>query len=264
MKSKLSFIILVILTATLVVIVRANYTHAQAQIQPSETPNISVVEPTAPPEEFRISVEATPNPTATPVAPATAPEAASDLPDIDLDSWEYVLVNTENLLTEDFIPELANIENSQQFDSRAADYLMEMIEDARAEGLSVYVASTYRPYTTQKYLFDVKVSEYGGDEEKAATIVARPGSSEHQTGLAVDLTDKYYEYMNESIADTELAIWLEENCQNYGFILRFPEDKQDITGIMFEPWHFRYVGVEAATYIMENGLCYEEFVELYN
>ena len=100
-------------------------------------------------------------------------------------------------------------------------------------------------------------------EELAADEVARPGTSEHQLGLAADITDQYYEYKNESLENTELFKWMSAHCAEYGFIVRYPKDKEDVTGIMYEPWHFRYVGKEAAAYIMEHGLCLEEFVALY-
>lgn len=186
-----------------------------------------------------------------------------DKPDINIMEWEYILANTDHLLNKDFIPDLTELEYGNYFDSRAVDALKLFIQGARDEGLSVYLTSSYRSYSMQEYLFNNKVQQYGGDREAAARIVAIPGSSEHQTGLAADIVDQHYEYMNESLADTALSKWMYEHCAEYGFILRFPEDKQDITGIMFEPWHFRYVGEEAAKYIMDNNLCLEEFVSLY-
>jgi D-alanyl-D-alanine carboxypeptidase len=138
-----------------------------------------------------------------------------------------------------------------------------MLKAARDAGLTVLLSGTYRDYATQNYLFNNKVAQYGGDEEIAASIVARPGTSEHQTGLAADIVDRYYEFLDESLAATELSKWLYENSAAYGFILRYPQGKQDITGIMFEPWHYRYVGVEAARYIREHELCLEEFLALY-
>ena len=106
-------------------------------------------------------------------------------------------------------------------------------------------------------------SWYGYDYDtayaKAAEIVAIPGTSEHQLGLSCDIVDQWYDYMNESLENAPLLIWMKEHCKEYGFILRYPKDKTEVTGIMFEPWHFRYVGVDAATYIMDNGLCLEEF-----
>ena len=98
-------------------------------------------------------------------------------------------------------------------------------------------------------------------EELAADEVARPGTSEHQLGLAVDIISNAHPELNEAWAETEEAKWLTENCAQYGFILRYPPDKSDITGIVWEPWHFRYVGEDAAAYIMENGLCLEEYLE---
>ena len=137
----------------------------------------------------------------------------------------------------------------------------DFVEAARAEGLRVYLSSGYRDYATQNYLYQRKVGQYGA--EVAKTIVAPPGTSEHQTGLACDITDQYYEFKDASLENTALYQWMSEHCQEYGFIVRFPKGKEDITGIIYEPWHFRYVGVDAATYIMENDLCLEEFLQLY-
>ena len=153
------------------------------------------------------------------------------------------------------------MENNQKFDERAADALRTFMQAARDEGLSVYLSSTYRSYAEQQYLYNRKVSQVG--EELAKTIVAPPGTSEHQLGLSADITDRYYATKDESLENTELFQWMSAHCAEYGFIVRYPKDKQDVTGIMYEPWHFRYVGVDAATYIMEHGLCLEEFVALY-
>ncbi len=225
------------------------------------------------PVESEPVVEETPEPTPTPTpepTPTPTPEPYADRPEIDKTSWEYVLVNKDNLLAADYAPELTSVENGQNFDSRAVEALKEFVAAARNEGLSVVVSSTYRPYATQEMLFNNKVNEYvwssGSREaaiEKAKTIVAYPGTSEHQLGLATDIVDKYYQYMNESLEDTELSKWMKAHCAEYGFILRYPKDKTEITGVMFEPWHFRYVGKEAAEYIMKNALCLEEFIALY-
>ena len=142
---------------------------------------------------------------------------------------------------------------------------------ARAQGLNVYLSSGYRDYNTQSYLYNRKIGQ-GYSAEDAARIVAPPGTSEHQTGLACDITDRYYELKDSSLENTATYQWMSQHCHEYGFIVRYPKDKsgmttadaaESVTGIIYEPWHFRYVGVEAATYIMENGLCLEEFVELY-
>ena len=206
-----------------------------------------------------------PSPTPTPVptpspTPEPTPEPTPDYPDVDTESWELRLANLNNSIGE-YTPELEVIENNQQFDTRAADALRAFMQAARDEGLSVYLSSAYRSYAEQQYLYNRKVSQVG--EEVAKTIVAPPGTSEHQTGRSADITDRYYEVKNSELENTELYKWMSAHCQEYGFIVRYPKDKEDITGIIYEPWHFRYVGVEAATYIMEHGLCLEEFLELY-
>ena len=219
----------------------------------------SVDESSQPPAQTDTAAQATPQPTVEPT-PVPTEEPGSDLPDVDLTSWELRVANLENNIGE-YAPELEIIENNQSFDTRAADALREFIAAARAEGLNVYLSSTYRDYATQNYLYNRKVAQYG--EEVAKTIVAPPGTSEHQLGLSADITDRYYEFKDSSLENTELYKWMSAHCQEYGFIVRYPKDKEDVTGIIYEPWHFRYVGVEAATYIMEHGLCLEEFVALY-
>lgn len=206
-----------------------------------------------------ITPSPTPMPTPSPTLEPT-PEPTPELPAVDINSWELRLANINNSIGE-YEPELEEIENGQMFDTRAADALREFMQAARDEGLSVFLSSAYRGYAEQQYLYNRKVAQVG--EEQAKTIVAPPGTSEHQTGLSADITDRYYEVKNSSLENTELYKWMSAHCQEYGFIVRYPKDKEDVTGIIYEPWHFRYVGVEAATYIMEHGLCLEEFIELY-
>ncbi|MCQ2405650.1 MAG: M15 family metallopeptidase [Oscillospiraceae bacterium] len=219
-----------------------------------ETPTVSEGDNTtvAPPEEQK--PEETPDP---------MEELKKNKPDLDINSWELILVNADNTIDGTFRPELTELEGGQYFDSRAVDAIKEFIAGARAAGNSVYLSSSYRDYDTQSYLFNRKLGQYGNDYAKAASIVAPPGTSEHQTGLCADITDRYYEIKNESLENTAMFMWMNEHCAEYGFILRYPKDKQEITGIMYEPWHFRYVGLEAAAFIKENNLCLEEFVELY-
>ena len=202
-------------------------------------------------------------PTPGPEVPASntdVQDKKDDLPDIDITSWEFMLVNTANNIGE-YTPDVTELEG-QNLDSRIIEPMKDFVAAARAEGLSVYLSSGYRDYATQLYLYNRKVSQVG-DPEYAATIVAKPGTSEHQTGLACDITDQYYDPKTQDLENTELFQWMSQHCQEYGFIVRYPKGSEDITGIMYEPWHFRYVGVEAATYIMEHGLTLEEFVELY-
>ena len=135
-----------------------------------------------------------------------------------------------------------------------------------ALGNTVYLSSGYRSYSEQAANFTRVCNNNGVADGKDANgfyITMPAGASEHQTGLACDITDRYYEIKNASLENTATFQWLKANCTDYGFILRFPQDKQDITGVMYEPFHFRYVGVEVAEYMTENNLCLEEFVALY-
>lgn len=234
-------------------------------VRPETTPE-PTPEPTAAPTP---TPEPTPEPTPTPTpeptptpTPEPTPEPTPYRPDVDITSWEYILANpTHDIGT--YVPELTELEGGQYFDSRAVDALKDFIAAGRAEGLSVYLSSSYRSYDMQNYLYERKVAQYGGDRAVAATIVAPPGTSEHQTGLCCDITDQYYAVKDASLENTALYKWMAAHCQEYGFIVRYPKDRQDVTGIIYEPWHFRYVGVEAATFIMENDLTLEEFLALY-
>lgn len=185
-------------------------------------------------------------------------------PDIDINSWEYVLVNSNHTLDGSFAPEIgvavSNSSESNQ-DERIVDALNKFTADAEAQGLEVYLSSGYRSFETQQVLFDMKCEEY--DYEEAAKIVAIPGTSEHQTGLCCDITDIYRDPKNSELENTDTYKWMSAHCAEYGFIVRFPKNKEDVTKIIYEPWHFRYVGVDAAKYIMENNITLEEFVPLY-
>lgn len=212
----------------------------------------------------------TPTPAETP-APTEEPvpeEPESDLPDIDINSWEYVLVNADNPLSADFAPpKIVVVSDSQcPLDSRIKEPILAMKAAAEAQGLSVYLSSGYRSYSDQAANFIRVCNNNGVADGKDANgfyITMPAGCSEHQTGICCDITDHYYEIKNRSIENTATYQYLLAHCHEYGFILRFPDGKEDITGVMYEPFHFRYVGVEAATYIMEKGLTFEEFVALY-
>lgn len=217
---------------------------------------IQVVESEQPAEQ---PTEPEPTPEPTPEGPV--------LPQVDLTSWELMLVNKEHPLDADYAPpEVVTLSASQcPVDSRIADALTRFAADAEAQGLSVYLSSGYRSYSEQSANLQRKLDE-GYDYNTAITIVAEPGTSEHQTGLCCDITDVYYALKDPDVLElTDTYKWMSEHCQEYGFIVRYPKGKSELTGgIIYEPWHFRYVGVEAATYIMENGLCLEEFVGLYS
>lgn len=204
-------------------------------------------------------------------APApTAPQET--LPPFDLTSWELKLANANNLLSEDYAPpELMEIADGQSVDSRIATPLRNLIGDAKQAGYtSLYLCSGYRDYDTQysiywTHIWDYMNSGYTQEEAEALTRVAvnPPGASEHQLGTTVDILEYYGQDMEPYIGGSGLMLWMEEHCTDYGFIIRYPADKTDITGVEYEPWHLRYVGVEAAKYITEKGLCLEEFLALY-
>jgi|GEM_PF-642296 len=197
------------------------------------------------------------------------PDPRDLLPDIRTEPWKFKLVNNNIVLANNFVPELVEIEN-QYFDERAVDALRAFLKAARDEGFTVYISTAYRPYSTQATMFfgrAYQIEETGiskvESEEMAKEFIAYPGTSEHQLGIAVDLIDSVNTTLDsQALKDTALLVWLRENCAQHGFILRYPEDKKEITG-WFEPWHFRYVGVEAAEYMTENNLCLEEFLALY-
>lgn len=187
--------------------------------------------------------------------------------------WNLQLVNFEYPLAEDFQPEsLSEADNGYEADSRITESLKKMISDAReTEDVRIIAISAYRDYDYQMELFEDKVRRLQQEEgysvkkarEEAATVVAYPGTSEHQLGLALDLVDARHVKLDESQENTAAYQWLSRHCAEYGFIVRYPNGKTDITGIIYEPWHFRYVGEEAAKVIMEKNITLEEYLADY-
>lgn len=180
------------------------------------------------------------------------------------------VINKKRRLTSDYIPNgLTSITVSSQHSGSnnmirddVLPNLVNLFSDAKSNGHNLTVTSAYRSYSTQETLFNNYVAKYGYD--KASTFSAFPGASEHQTGLVVDIgsLDNMSLNFQSSFGTTREGIWLANNAHRYGFILRYPEGKEDITTYIYEPWHFRYVGVELATYIYEHGLTLEEFFKL--
>ncbi|MBR2527877.1 MAG: M15 family metallopeptidase [Blautia sp.] len=189
----------------------------------------------------------------------TAAGLYADKPNIDINSWEYILANYNHNI-EEYEP-IIDYVDGMPMDYRVVEPMANFIQAARNQGLNVVLASAYRDYEEQSWLFELQKEMMS--EAEAETVVARPGTSEHQTGLAADITDDDYDIKTQDLENTALYQWMSAHCHEYGFIVRFPKDKEEITRIIYEPWHFRYVGVEAASYIMKHGLCLEEFIELY-
>lgn len=174
------------------------------------------------------------------------------------------MVNKDNSVDRSYVPELEELDDGIMFDKRAIKYLRNMINAMYKEGITkIWVQSSYRTYEKQEELFNRKVTSYikqGKTQEEAErlaqTLVQRPEMSEHNLALAADFNTVTNDFEN-----TKAFEWLQKNAQNYGFILRYPKDKQEITGITYESWHWRYVGEEHAKIMKEKGYCLEEYID---
>lgn len=198
-----------------------------------------------------------------PVSADTYRNNALDLPAVD---WNLMLVNAEYPLAEGYVPVLSTIFSRWKVDSRIAASAEAMLNDCKAAGLHPMICSAFRSVQHQQELFANRVSrsQAAGLENEdairdAADIVAVPGTSEHHTGLALDIVSADYQLLDEGQEATPENQWLRAHCAEYGFILRYPPDKTGETGIIYEPWHFRYVGESAASEIMEKGITLEEY-----
>ena len=181
--------------------------------------------------------------------------------------WNLLLVNPWNWVPESYEPELTYLRNGQAVDSRCYPELQQMIDDCRAAGFEPLICASYRTMEKQEALFEDKEANLIREgypenevEVEAAKVVAYPGTSEHQLGLALDIVDVSYQQLDTEQENTPVQQWLMKNSWKYGFVLRYPTDKSDITGIIYEPWHYRYVGKEAAAEMYENKLCLEEYL----
>lgn len=181
----------------------------------------------------------------------------------DSDDWYLVLVNSRHAVPKGWSLELTKLSNGESVDSRIYPDLQQMFDDARAEGVYPLVRAGYRTNEEQQRIMDDKIAAYkkeGYSDSKAKQLaedaVAVPGTSEHELGLAVDINADLSKSENEKVYE-----WLAENAWEYGFIQRYPEHKADITGIEYEPWHYRYVGKEAAKDIYKKGICLEEYLK---
>lgn len=181
-----------------------------------------------------------------------------------INEWNLKLVNKDNSVDRSYVPELEEIDDGIMFDKRAVKYLRDMISAMYKDGITkLWVASAYRSYDKQEELFNKKVEYYKDQGKKqeeaeklAQTVVQRPEMSEHNLALAAD-----FNTVSNDFEETKAFEWLQKNAADYGFILRYPEDKQEITGITYESWHWRYVGKEHAKVINEKGYCLEEYIE---
>lgn len=182
----------------------------------------------------------------------------------EINDWKLILVNYENALPEDYKIELSNIDETRKFDSRAIDELNKMMKAMKNDGIkNIWVQSSYRSIEYQQGLFNEEVNTYiaqGKTKEEAEKLtlkkINKPGTSEHNLGLAVDFN--YVDYNFDKLKGFQ---WLQENAEKYGFILRYKKEKEDITKVDYEPWHWRYVGVENAKKMNELDMCLEEYID---
>jgi D-alanyl-D-alanine carboxypeptidase len=194
----------------------------------------------------------------------TNPEDAS--PSFSKEDWRLILINKQHPIPDDYTFNLATIKGSSQCDERILKDLLNMLKAAKEDGINLVVRSPYRTEDRQVILFDQKIKNYMKrgmsyiDAFKVSSqTVTVPGSSEHEVGLALDITCDSYPSLDAGFGDTDAGKWLAANGGDYGFILRYPLGKEYITGIEYEPWHFRYVGSDAAHVIADEGITLEEF-----
>lgn len=187
---------------------------------------------------------------------------------VDKSDWRLLLVNQDNPLPDHYNIELTQLKNGQAVDKRCYPDLQKMMDDCRKAGNNPLICSSYRTQKKQERLFNNQIQKWTEKgyskkdaEIEAGKVVAVPGTSEHQLGLAVDIVDRNNQNLDTSQEKTSTQKWLIKNSWKYGFILRYPNDKKDVTKIIYEPWHYRYVGKTAAKEIYEQGICLEEYLQ---
>ncbi len=191
-------------------------------------------------------------------------------PVFDESDWRLVLINKQHPIPEGYSFDFGTIKGNMKCDKRIIEDLLLMMQAAKEDDINLEICSPYRDLNRQEFLFNKKIKVYMGqgmsymDAYKVASqAVTVPGASEHQIGLALDIFCDTYKYLDEGFGNTQAGIWLAEHCHEYGFILRYPKNKEYITSIEYEPWHFRYVGREAASVMQEEDICLEEFWDKY-
>ena len=178
--------------------------------------------------------------------------------------WNLILVNDDYSVPNNYEVELTELSNGEKVDTRIYPQLQQMFDDARAAGLELFVREGYRTTQDQKQIMEERIQQYRNEgysrseaKELAEKYVAVPGTSEHELGIAVDINADTSKCSSDAV-----YTWLANNAYRYGFIKRYPSEKTEITGVNNEPWHYRYVGVEAAKEIQERGICLEEYIDL--
>lgn len=245
----------------IIAVVTAVCVHASNKSKQETTTEATTIETTTEATTEATTVSTTAKPTTT-----TKPESSYTYNG----DWKLILVNPWNKMPSGYTSSisLTQLKNGQSVDSRCYPDLQEMMDDCRAAGYDPVICSSFRSYDTQEYLYNRKVNQFkdkgysdADARVEAGKIVAVPGTSEHQLGLAVDIVDTGYQVLDEGQENRPTQKWLMANSYKYGWILRYPSSKSSITGIIYEPWHYRYVGKEAAAEIYSRGICLEEYLK---
>lgn len=198
------------------------------------------------------------------------PEEVLEDYEFDASDWRLVLINKQHPIPEDYSFKLGNIKDGMRCDERIINDLLAMMQAARDDGINLLIRSPYRSDNHQETNFNKRIRLYMGQGysymeayKLTSQVIAVPGASEHQVGLALDIVCDTYDSLTEGFSETKAGQWLAEHSCEYGFTLRYPQGKEYITSIEFEPWHFRYVGRPAATIMHDEGICLEEFWDRY-
>ena len=188
----------------------------------------------------------------------------------DSSDWRLVLINKQHPIPEDYSFKLGTIKDGMMCDERIISDLLAMMQAARKDGINLMIRSPYRTDSRQEYNFNARIKRYMGQGysymeayKLTSQVITVPGASEHQVGLALDIVCDTYDSLTAGFGDTKAGQWLAEHSCEYGFALRYPSGKEYITSIEYEPWHFRYVGREAATVMHDEDICLEEFWDRY-
>ncbi len=252
--------LLAVLVALIAVIVAVIKSGSNVNNNSSDIAYVSSEQPPSTPDNSSSQKEETPSEPEIFVTPTGA--------ELDANFGRLLLINGENALPDDYDtkvreylveidPQYRNNNYVTQIHKDVYPYITAMVAAAQADGVDLRVWSPFRSYAIQNDLFQKQVNRVGGDEEKAATVVARPGTSEHNTGLCAD-----FNMASDTFESTPMYTWMCENAEDYGFILRYPKDKQHITGVIYESWHWRFVGINNAKLINELGVTLEEFIDM--
>ena len=235
-------------------------TEESSEVTSEETSSVSSEETSSVSSEASSVISSTTSPV----------ESTSEPVKLDANFGNLLLVNNDNPLPENYDNEIkgklveidAKYRNNNyrtQIHKDVYPYITAMVAAAQSEGVDLRVCSPFRSSAVQRSLFQQQVEREGGDEAKAATVVARPGTSEHNSGLCADFNTP-----DDSFENTAMYRWMVENAEDYGFVMRYRRDKQPITGIIHESWHWRFVGINNAKQMNKLDMCLEEYVEYIN